>query len=106
MILERLRKQPWDLKDYDIDYTPWLEPMGDSLYDYNVFITCLTNPDDTELKFYDRTPSGKFSGVTASKLKIWLGGGTDMERYKVTLQVMTTGGRKDEAELIIRVKDY
>jgi len=39
-------------------------------------------------------------------VSVWLSGGTDGQRYKVTVTVDTMGGRRDQSEFIVRVKDY
>lgn len=99
MILKTFLKQPNELKDYDVDYSPWLDPMVDSLDDVQVTVECLTDPSDTTLVL-DR------SEMTIDRSKIWLKGGTTEYQYKVTLLASTTGGRIDESELLFVIGDF
>jgi hypothetical protein len=98
MILEKYEKQPAEVKDYDIDYSEWLAPMGDALQDVTTAITCVTDPTDTAL-----VCNAVFTSPTQAKF--WMAGGTDGQRYKLTAQATTQGGRLDESELIFTVKD-
>lgn len=100
MILETFEKQPAEIKDYDVDYSPWLLPMGDTLADIQTpVVTCLSDPDDTSLECF-------LVLHTAMTSKFWMRGGTDGQRYKLTIQAETAGGRLDESELIFVVRDY
>jgi hypothetical protein len=97
-------KQPAEVKDYDIDYGPWLTPVEDTLDTIEVSIICLTDPSDTELVCQPFPP------MTATVCKLWISGGTDGANYKVTVRATTVGtavgSRVDESELIFKIKDY
>lgn len=99
MILATFTKQPLEFKDYDVNYAPWLAPMGDTLDEIETTVVCVTDPADNSL-VVDRT------AMTASTLKLWVRGGTAGLRYKVTILAYTVGGRIDESELIFKVKDF
>lgn len=99
MILDKFTKQPAELKDYDVDYTPWLTPMGDTIDEVTGTVVCLTDPTDTSLVLDDVVS-------TEYRAKAWVGGGTNGAKYKLTLTCKTVGGRIDESELIFTVKDY
>ena len=101
MRLETFIKQPNEVKDYDIDYSPWLLPIGDTLDEVVPTVECLTDPDDTTL----------ICGVndvltTTTRAKFWVRGGTAGNRYKLTALAYTVEGRVDESELIFVVKDF
>lgn len=98
MILAKYEKQPLEVKDYDVDYTPWLTTITDTLASLATSVVCLTDATDETLEVDSTT----FSDDT---VKVWISGGTDGEQYKLTLRVTTTGGRVDESELIFRVRD-
>lgn len=98
-ILKRLIKQPGDFKDYDVDYTPWLTPINDTLDQATITVECLTDPADTSL-VVDRY------GVSAQRIKLWLRDGTAGNVYLITIKATTSGGRTDESELIFTVRDY
>jgi hypothetical protein len=46
MNLETWEKQPWDEKDYDIDFTDWLT-QGDELASATATAVCTTGDDDS-----------------------------------------------------------
>lgn len=100
-VLATYIKQPDEVKDYDVDYSEWLLPMGDTLDAVDPTVECLTDPLDTSLIVRDIPVS-----ITTMACKLWMTGGTNGARYKVTLLATTVGGRKDESELIFKVKDY
>ena len=99
MILATYTKQPSEVKDYDVDYLPWLAPPGDTLDNVETTVLCLTDATDTTLAV-DRT------AITSSLVKLWITGGTANMKYKVTIKVSTPAGRVDESELIFKIKDY
>lgn len=98
MILEKFKKQPGELKDYDVDYAPWLTPMGDTLDEVLGTVECVTDPTDTALVLVDVVS-------TETRAKFWIRGGTSGAKYKVTAKASTVGGRIDESELIFTVKE-
>jgi hypothetical protein len=96
MILKKYTKQPSEDKDYDIGYSTWLSPMGDTIDDVIVSVTCLDDPLDTSLEVY-------LVQNTTSTVKLWIRGGTDGYVYKIDIQVRSVGKRTDESELIFAV---
>lgn len=101
MILETFTKQPREYKDYDIDYAPWLNPIGDTLDEVVPEVVCLTDPDDTSL-----VCTTDDVRITTTRAKFWVRGGTSGNRYKLTALATTVDGRIDESELIFVVRDY
>lgn len=99
MILAKYIKQPSEVKDYDIDYGPWLTTPSDTLDDVTAAVVCLTDPQDTGL-VVDAIQN------TSTRAKFWLSGGTAGRRYKLTATATTVGGRLDESELVFTIKDY
>lgn len=97
MILKKFKKQPTERKDYDVDCSPWLSPLEDSIDEVDISVTCLDDPLDTDL-----VVSVEF---TNNKIKLWVDQGTDGYAYKVTMLVHTVGTRKDESELIFAIGD-
>lgn len=98
MILSTFLKQPAEVKDYDIDYSQWLTPMGDTLSNVEAGIVCLTDPADTSL-----VCNAVFTATTTAKF--WVAGGTAGNKYKLTATATTNGGRVDQSELIFKVKE-
>lgn len=98
MILDRKEKQPIEIKDYPINYADWLEESGDTLTDADATIECLTG-DDSSLVVHSIT-------LSPSAVSVWLSGGADGQKYKVSVTANTAGGRRDQSEFIVKVKDY
>ena len=98
MILDRKEKQPIEIKDYPISYAEWLAEAGDTLTDVQATVECLTDPANTALVVHNLT-------LAPTAASVWLSGGTDGERYKVSVTVNTAGGRKDQSEFIVKVKE-
>lgn len=99
MILQAYEKQPWERKDYDTHYAPWLAASEDTIDSYTVDVVCVTDPNDTTLVCDE-------SANTDTTIKIWIAGGTAGKQYKVTIKMITAAGRKDESELMFKVKEY
>lgn len=99
MILSTFLKQPNELKDYDIDYKPWLTPMEDTIMDFEVSVECLTDPSDTSLEITQTHNS-------FDMCKLWVQGGTPTYQYKITIRLSTMGGRIDESELIFAIEEF
>lgn len=99
MILDTWIKQPEERKDYDILYSPWLSPIQDTLNDFEFKIECLTDPLNSSLEIDS-------SSMTETKLKVWLIGGTDNHKYKLTISATTVFNRIDESEIIVIIKDF
>lgn len=100
-VIGKHEKQPADVKDYSVDYADWLGEIsgGDTLLDSSATVVCTTTPANTSL-VVNRVDVGPKS------LSVWLSGGTANQDYKVTIVTKTTGGRTDETELVIKVKDF
>ncbi len=99
MILETYTKQPAEYKDYDVNYTDWLADPADTLFDITATVECLSTPTNTSLTVHH-------VDMTTTTCKLWVAGGTTGEKYKITLNATTVGGRIDQSELVFKVKDY
>lgn len=103
-ILATHQKQPWEVKDYDIDYSDWLNGVSpaDTLASVVAIVTNITTPADTALVVNSVT-------VSTTKVKFMVSGGTAGDTYKLTARATTNGVdgfvRKDESELRFVVKD-
>lgn len=100
MILDRKEKQPAEVKDYPIDYSEWLAEItaGDTIASASAEAVCTTDATDTALVVNSVS-------TAATGLAVWLSGGTDGQTYKVTVTVNTVGGRIDQSEFIVKLKD-
>lgn len=87
-LLGTYTKQPGEKLDYDVDYTDWIG-------------------DDTLLSHVVSADAGitvVTSAVLSNVVKVWLTGGTDGVKYKITVTATTTGGRIKEDEFYVKVK--
>lgn len=98
MILDKFSKQPFEVKDYDIDYAEWLSGMSDTLTTVTATVACVTDPADVALVVNS-------IAVATYSAKFWVAGGTDGKKYKLTARATTAGGRIDESELIFSIKE-
>lgn len=90
-LLETFEKQPSEIQDYDVDYSPWLKALGDAAVSHQVTV-----------------PAGitlVASTLEGSRVKVWLRDGTHGGNYKITTKVSTAAGRVKEAEIAIRVRE-
>lgn len=99
MILGTFHKQPSEVKDYTISYSDWLAGTGDSVDDATVTVVCTSDQSDIALIVNS-------VNISPTSVTVWLSGGTDRRKYKVTVQASTVGGRIDESEFLVMVKDY
>ena len=97
MILGRYTKQPQEVSDYDIDFTPWLR-SGESLSNASATRACLTSAD-TSLVVVSTT-------LSSAIVRVRLSGGLAGEDYKVTVLTTSSSGRVDESEFKVKVREY
>lgn len=91
-LLGRFTKQPNEVIDYPVDFTDWMaEHAGDSISGYTV------------------TPAGGISLATHRRdgnvITAVLAGGTNGQRYKITVSITTAAGLVKEAEFQVTVKE-
>jgi len=91
-ILGSFTKQPADRLDYDIDYSEWLT-AGDGLQSFTV----ISEPDTLDIV-------GTFNNTP--RLKVWLAGGINKARYKLTVTVTTADSRVKQDEFFLLIKDF
>lgn len=91
MILRKFEKNPADVKDYDIDYSPWLVE-SDTIQS----VTVVSDIDTLEIKSVFNT---------TNRVKVWLAGGVDGVIYKVSVTITTEDGRVLQHEFIMKVRD-
>lgn len=86
-------KQPADQLDYDLDFSDWLAG-SDTI---TGVVATSSAPDDLVVIS---------ASVTNQTAKVWLGGGTNGQTYKVTATITTAEGRIKELEFKVRVRDF
>lgn len=101
MMLGKFVKQPAETLDYDIDFAEFLSD-GDTL------VSAGDPPVPSPLNVVV-SPTGLTLGPTLVRdgtiVKQWLSGGTDGQKYKITLTVTSNAGRVKQIEFIVRVKE-
>ena len=102
MSLGTFNKQPAETLDYDIDFSQILDD-GDLL-------ASIGDPATPLPLSVVSAPVGLSLGPTfvigdGKVIKQWLSGGTNRQRYKITLTVTTNSGRVKQVEFEVRVKD-
>lgn len=97
-------KQPREVVDYDIDMTEYFEPLGS-----DEIVSALIEVDPTTSPVLEVGPGVHAEydlvGSPAHTLKIWLGGGVDGTRYKVTAVITTADARVEEVEFFVKVRE-
>lgn len=96
-ILGSFTMQPADKWDYDIEYKEWLTP-SDGI-STTVPPTVTVDPSGLEIEAVIRDYENK-------RVKIWLSGGTDGERYKVEVTTHTREGRVRQDEFYVIVRNF
>ena len=84
-------KDPQAVLDYTIDWTKWLDEVGDAIATSTWVV-----------------PSGltKVTETNTSKIAtVWLSSGTDGTNYTVTNRITTAAGRTDDRSITIRVRE-
>lgn len=84
-------KQPGEFMDYDVDAADYMRAIGDTLASCNVVAT-----PGVDLQA---------AVVVGQSVKVWTSGGVDKARSKVTVQLVTEGGRIKEVEILILIKE-
>jgi hypothetical protein len=83
--------QPYDIQDYDIDFSEWF-PFDDTVVSASIFVA---------------TPGLSVArAIEHPRVKVWVRNGEPGTRHKITVVAYTNDGRAKEVELKVRVKDY
>lgn len=86
-------KDPQADLDYTLSWADWLAVVEDTIASTQWFI-----PDGLQL---GQGGGGNFTPTTAT---VWLKGGTDGHRYRITSRITTTNGRTDERSFFITIR--
>lgn len=89
--LDKFPKQPGDTEDFDISFEDYLLARDDTIDSHEV-----TVPDGINVVS---------SAVVGGVVKLWVSGGTNGKKYRITVTVTTTGGRIKNAEIDIEVRE-
>lgn len=96
-------KQPSEVKDYDINSVDFFEGIAD------YWISAVITVDNVTVPILEVGPGSHdeydLVGDPAQVVKIWIGGGLDREKYKITALLTSFAGRIEEEEFYIKVKE-
>lgn len=96
-VLGTFTMQPADEWDYDLDYADWL-PESDGISEF-AEPTVTVAPDGLDVISVTRDYDNK-------RVKVWIGGGSDGEDYKVEVTMTSSEGRVRQDEFIISVREF
>jgi len=100
--LEVLIKQPFESREYDLDFSNLLEE--------DEHIKTIISVTSTNMGKVSGSGNVTIVGYTITsdrkRVRIRIEGGTDKEDYKITAQVDTYYNNRLEGEGLLRVKDY
>lgn len=100
MIIANFEKQTWEEQDYDLDINPYLSEMGGDAIASAVITLPAGVGDEVSLGAGSQTLTHQGGWV-----KFWVIGGVHGKKYKLTLRIVTAGGRKKEYEVVVKVKE-
>jgi hypothetical protein len=98
--LATFEKQPGEIEDFDISFTEYLQARSDEIADFTVTADAgITIASSFEVSDPDVV------GTTGGMIKVYLSGGTDGAKYKITATILTVGARTKEGEITVKVKE-
>lgn len=90
-ILGRFYKQPNEKLDYTVDYSDWFANRSDTAASHSVIVpTGITKESDSR---------------AGNLVRVVLSGGTNGEKYKITVLMTTSAGLIKEADFVVFVKE-
>ena len=96
-------KQPREVKEYDIDGTDFFDSDADEWDTVTIEIDPVTVPP------LEAGPGAlaeyELIGDPKHTVKVWIGGGLDGTRYKVTALMTSVAERVEEEEFYVKVKE-
>jgi hypothetical protein len=103
--METKEKQPSEIYDYLIDGTEYFDEIED---DDEIDTVVVTKDKTTvpDLEIGPGTlPDYILVGDNPQSFKVWLGGGLNLTKYKITCIITTLVGRTEEFEFYLKVKE-
>ena len=97
------QKQPNEVLDYDFNFDEWFTEYEDDEIE-TVEVTILSGDDQLVLGPAGRAPT-VLIGNPVRQVKIWVGGGTDGQRYKLRMMIHTEEGREKEVDIYFKIRE-
>lgn len=99
------QKQPSEELDYDVDMSSWFQSIpGDDIQSVALSVSAAAEEIPTLVLGPGVHPELVLMGVTPTRFKVWLGGGTEFVDYVITCLVTTEQDRKKEVEFKLKVR--
>ena len=101
--MSTFEKQPTEVKDYDINSIDFFEDIDD----FWASATFVVDPITASPLEIGPGALGEYDliGTPAHVVKVWVGGGLDGTKYKVTALLTSDAGRVEEEEFYVRIRD-
>lgn len=97
-------KQPWEAKTYEFDFTEDLSLIDEDIG--SVYEVEVVDLDDEDTDLSDTMYDAENSSFSGQKVYPRIQGGTDRQRYKITVRVISAvTGQKCELEAILPVRE-
>ena len=101
--MERFDKQPADVLDFDIDLRRWFKTLpGDEVVSATVEVV---EGDGSLVLGPSPHVAAVIFGDARQMVKIWIGGGTDGQTYKLRALMTTKQDRVKEVDFKLRVRE-
>ena len=101
-LLDKFKKQPDEVKRYQIDYSEWL-PSGVSVTSVGT-VVLLKNPASGDVGEPTLTV-GATNIISGTLYEYYLSSGTDKKEYKITFLASTNDAQIVESEIEFKVND-
>ena len=99
MIIGTALQQPSEVLDYDVDYSSFFSTVGGD--------TVSNEVGKLTVSVFPTGPSATVFKTSDTGIKIWLDSASQPEgEYKVTIKMISTGGRTKEDEIIMIIKEF
>lgn len=102
MILGKFKKQPVEVLDYDVDFSEYLSD-GDTLL--STGNPAIPDPYNITVDKPELVVESAFVINNDKTIKVWVTGGVNGVKYKITITATTNAGRVKQVEFVIQVKD-
>jgi hypothetical protein len=91
MALDKFTKQPWEVLDYDFDFSTWFAGRTDAPATFEIVADAGIDVD-TSIR-------------QGNVVKVFIGGGEDGQDYKVSCRMQTTSPARREWDILIKVRE-
>lgn len=102
--MQTFKKQPTEVKDVNVDFTDYFSSIGGDTINTCVVTVVSGNTGVGDLTL-NPAPTAQAIQVGGQVVKFWVGAGTSGVTYQLQAFVVTTGNRKRDIDLKIKVQE-